>query len=300
MGNMSPPPAWKRASERLHGRAEGLRIRVEELRALAERRMPVLTELTNRLLSANLLDAGTRLAAQAFLTSVPLLFALGAFAPQGVRDQLLDSLRSVFGLTGASDQQLNAAMSSSTGDEQLRQTTGTIGLLMALVSSTSFSRAMARVCERAWQLPKSGTRIAAWRWLLWVVTLMAMVLVQGPLRDGFGVGIWLGVPVSFLVGLVVWWWTQHLLLAARVGWLPLLPGALLASAAMSALALTARIYMPSALNRSLSAYGSLGLVLAVLSWLIVLCAAITFAITIGAVLAQEPPLNRYLGAAEPT
>jgi membrane protein len=41
-------------------------------------------------------------------------------------------------------------------------------------------------------------------------------------------------------------------------------------------------------------------VLAVLSWLIVLCAAITFAITIGAVLAQEPPLNRYLGAAEPT
>ncbi|TDT98467.1 membrane protein [Streptomyces sp. 846.5] len=267
---------------------------------MAERRMPVLTELTDRLLSANLLDAGTRLAAQAFLTSVPLLFALGAFAPQGVRDQLLHSLRSVFGLTGASDQQLNAAVGGGTDDEQLRQTTGTIGLLMALVSSTSFSRAMARVCERAWQLPKSGTRIAAWRWLLWVVTLMAMVLVQGPLRDGFGVGIWLGVPVSFLVGVVVWWWTQHLLLAARVGWLPLLPGALLASAAMSALALTARIYMPSALNRSLSAYGSLGLVLAVLSWLIVLCAAITFAITIGAVLAQEPPLNRYLGARTPT
>jgi membrane protein len=291
---------WRRVSDRLHRRVERLRTRAEELRALAERRMPVLTELTDRLLSANLLDAGTRLAAQAFLTSVPLLFALGAFAPQGVRDQLLHSLRSVFGLTGASDQQLNAAVGGSAGDEQLRQTTGTIGLLMALVSSTSFSRAMARVCERAWQLPKSATRIAAWRWLLWVVTLMAMVLVQGPLRDGFGVGIWLGVPVSFLVGVVVWWWTQHLLLAARVGWLPLLPGALLASAAMSALALTARIYMPSALNRSLSAYGSLGLVLAVLSWLIVLCAAITFAITIGAVLAQEPPLNRYLGASRPT
>ena len=291
---MTPSTVWRHAAERVQARAERLRTRAEELRARAERRMPVLTELTNRLLSANLLDAATRLAAQAFLTSVPLLFALGAFAPQGVRDQLLDSLRSVFGLTGASDQQLNAALSSTTGDEQLRQTTGIIGVLMALVSSTSFSRAMARVCERAWQLPKSGTRIAAWRWLLWVVSILALVLVQGPLRDGFGVGIWLGVPVSFLAGLVLWWWTQHLLLAARVAWLPLLPGALMASAAMSALALSARVYMPGALNRSLSAYGSLGLVLAVLSWLIVLCAAVTFAITIGAVLAQEPPLNRYL------
>src|SRR5690348_1960381 len=93
---------WRRVSDRLHRRAERLRTRAEELRDLAERRVPVLTELTDRLLSANLLDAGTRLAAQAFLTSVPLLFALGAFAPQGVRDQLLHSLRSVFGLTGAS------------------------------------------------------------------------------------------------------------------------------------------------------------------------------------------------------
>ncbi|MCX4731512.1 hypothetical protein [Streptomyces sp. NBC_01363] len=30
------------------------------------------------------------------------------------------------------------------------------------------------------------------------------------------------------------------------------------------------------------------------SWLIVVCAAVTFAVTIGAVLAEEPPLNRFL------
>ncbi|MFD0331510.1 hypothetical protein ACFQZC_33585 [Streptacidiphilus monticola] len=34
--------------------------------------------------------------------------------------------------------------------------------------------------------------------------------------------------------------------------------------------------------------------LTMLSWLIVLCAAASFAVTIGAVLAQGPPLNRYL------
>ncbi|XUM03345.1 hypothetical protein ACQ86F_07930 [Streptomyces venezuelae ATCC 10712] len=53
--------------------------------------------------------------------------------------------------------------------------------------------------------------------------------------------------------------------------------------------------MPGALNRALAEYGSLGLVLTLLSWLIAVCAALTFAVTIGAVLAQEPPLDRYLG-----
>ena len=292
---MALPTAWKDASGRLRTRVERLHTRADQLRAQADRRLPVLTELTNRLLSANLLDAATRLASQAFLTSVPLLFAVSAFAPQAVRDQMLDSLRSVFGLTGGANEQISAVLSSSSDGNQLRETTGIVGALMALVSATSLSRAMQRVCERAWLLPKAGTRIAAWRWLLWVVVLLALILMQGPVRNGFGAGLWLGIPLTFLFGVVVWSWTQHLLLAARVGWLPLLPGALLAAAAMSALALTARLYMPVALNRSLAEYGALGLVLSALSWLIVMCAAVTFAVTIGAVLAQEPPLNRFLG-----
>ncbi|MDQ0597129.1 uncharacterized BrkB/YihY/UPF0761 family membrane protein [Streptomyces canus] len=100
------------------------------------------------------------------------------------------------------------------------------------------------------------------------------------------------------MGTGVWLWTQRLLLAARVPWLPLLPGAVLAAAATTELGLTARLYMPAALNRALGAYGSLGLVLVLLSWLIVLCAAVTFAVTIGAVLAESPPLDRYLTAGD--
>ncbi|KUN00066.1 ribonuclease BN [Streptomyces yokosukanensis] len=269
--------------------------RLRRLRAEAERRLPVLTEVTSRLLSANLLDAATRLAAQAFLACVPLLFALAAFTPQSVRDQLGASLRALFGLTGPADQQVQQVLSAST-DSALRETSGIVGVLITLLSATSFSRAMARVCERAWRLPRAGTRIAAWRWVVWLLTLLLVVLLQGPVRNGFGAGLWLGTPLVFVVSTGVWLWTQHLLLAARVPWPPLLPGALLASAATTTLSLTARLYMPGALNRSLAEYGSLGLVLALLSWLIVLCAAVTFAVTIGAVLAQQPPLSRYLPA----
>lgn len=267
--------------------------RVARLRSAAEQRFPVLTELTDRLLSANLLDAGTRLAAQAFLASVPLLFAVAAFAPRGVRDQLCESLLAMFGLTGDSAEQLRQVLTDP-GGKSLRQTTGIIGLVIALLSATSFSRAMARVCERAWRLPRAGTRVAAWRWVVWLLSLVVVVILQGPVRDGFGAGLWLGTPLLFLVATGVWLWTQHLLLAARVPWARLLPGALLAAAATTALGLTARLYMPAALNRTLAEYGSLGLVLSLLSWLIVLCGAVTFAVTIGAVLAEEPPLDRLL------
>ncbi|MEU9798483.1 YhjD/YihY/BrkB family envelope integrity protein [Streptomyces sp. NPDC051000] len=267
--------------------------RLRALRARTEERFPVVTELTGRLLSTNLLDGATRLASQAFLASVPLLFAVAAFAPQGMRDQLRDSLRAVFGLTGQADAQLQQVLGSSAG-KSLRETTGVIGLLMALISATSFSRAMARVCERAWQLPKSRTRIAAWRWFAWLLALLLVVFMEGPIREGFGAGLWVGVPLSFLLGVGVWLWTQHLFLAGRISWWALLPGAVLSAIATTVLSLSAALYMPAALNRALHEYGSLGLVLTLLSWLIVICAAVTFAVTIGAVLAQEPPLNRLL------
>ncbi|WP_251095507.1 YhjD/YihY/BrkB family envelope integrity protein [Streptomyces sp. Caat 7-52] len=270
--------------------------RLKRLRADAERRLPVLTALTGRLLSVNVLDAATRLAAQAFLACIPLLFAVAAFAPRAVRDQLSDSLRSLFGLTGPAEQQVQQVLTPA-ADGSLKQTSGAVSLVIILLSATSFSRAMARVCTRAWRLPKAGTRIAAWRWVVWLLALVVVVLVSGPVRDGFGAGLWLGTPLVFLMGIGVWLWTQHLLLAGRVHWLPLLPGALLVSAAMTALSLTARLYMPGALNRSLAEYGSLGLVLVLLSWLIVVAAAITFGVTIGAVLAEEPPLRRHLARA---
>lgn len=290
----TPPPAGRRT--RLAGRLAHWRSDAVAVRHTAERRYPVITELTARLLSVNVLDAATRLAAQVFLTTVPLLFVVAAFAPQTVRDQLVSSARDVFGLTGASDDQLKEVYGS--GGDDLRQTTGTIGVLMALLSATATSRAVARVCERAWRMPRAATRVAVWRWFAWILAWILVLVAQGPLRDGFGEGLWLGVPLVFLADVALWWWTQRLLLGARVAWLPLLPGAVLTAAAMTALSVTARLYMPRALNRSLASYGSLGSVFTLLSWLIATCAVITFAITAGAVLATEPPLSGALNRRE--
>lgn len=273
--------------------AQRVKIKAQRQRVKAEERFPIITALASRLIEVNLFDSATRLASQVFLTTIPLFFAVAAFAPATVRDHIADSVRVLFGLTGAAQAQLHEVLGSS-ATTGLRQTTGLIGALMALLSATSLSRALGRVLGRAWQQPKSGARVAAWRWLAWLLVWVAGLVAQAPLRSGFGVGPWLGAVLSFLSGVLMWWWTQHLLLAARIRWLPLLPGAVLTAAAMSAVGLSADVYMPRALNRSLATYGSLGAVLTMLSWLIVICAVLTFTITAGAVLAEEPPLRRHL------
>ncbi|MEU1163569.1 YhjD/YihY/BrkB family envelope integrity protein [Streptomyces sp. NPDC005921] len=263
----------------------------------AEARFPFLTHLADRMVSVNLFDTGTRLAAQCFLAAVPLLFVFAAYAPTAVRDQLIRSMRSVFGLTGPADAQLQQLMQPQA--ENLRETTGVIGGLMVLISATAVSRAVQRLCKRAWEIPRAGTRIAPWRWVAWLGLWIGVLLLQGALHDGFGLGPWLGIPVTLACQTGLWWWTQHLLLGGRIPWKPLLPGALITAIALTALTVTARLYMPLALDRTLTEYGSLGSVFVLLTWLIVVCLAVTGSVSFGAVLAQEPFLARRLGSPPP-
>ncbi|MFG2755482.1 YhjD/YihY/BrkB family envelope integrity protein [Streptomyces wuyuanensis] len=269
-------------------------------RSAAERtetRFPVVTHLTARMISVNIFDSATRLAAQCFLTAVPLLFVVGSFAPKAVRDQLISSVSAIFGLTGASQDLLEQVYRAT--DDNLREATGLIGALMVLLSATACSRAMQRLCKRAWLVPRSGVRIAPWRWLAWIGVWLSVLMIQGPVREGFGVGLWLAVPVTMLSQMLLWWWSQHLLLGGLVGWRPLLPGAVLTGFAVTALFIGSKYYMPRAIDKSLAEYGSVGTVFTLLSWLIVLCVAIALGVTTGAVLAREPWLARRLGDAGP-
>jgi membrane protein len=281
---------WRERTARLVAAAKAAHRR-------AEVRFPVVTHLADRMVSVNIFDTATRLAAQCFLTAVPLLFVFAACAPPVVRDQLLGSMRSVFGLTGPIDTGIQQLMQPP--NESLRQTTGVIGGLMVLISATAVSRAVQRLCKRAWEIPRGGIRVAPWRWVAWLALWIGALLVQGTLHNGLGLGFWLGVPVTFLCQTGLWWWTQHLLLGGRIAWRPLLPGALITAAALTALAATARLYLPRTLDRTVAEYGPVGSVFVLLSWLIVVCLVATVSVSTGAVLAQEPFLATRLGSPPP-
>ncbi|WP_324616734.1 MULTISPECIES: YhjD/YihY/BrkB family envelope integrity protein [unclassified Streptomyces] len=284
-------PAWWRTRSRTAA------VRARRLQREAEARFPVITHVAERMVAVNIFDSATRLAAQCFLTAVPLVFAVASFAPEGLQQQMAESVRAVFGLTGEASEQVDDIFGGT--DSEFQNAVGLVGALMVLLSSTAVSRAMQRLCKRAWEIPRTGVHIAIWRWVAWIGVWVFVLIVQGPVRNGFGVGLWLGIPLTFVFLALAWWWSQHLLLGGLVGWLPLLPGAVLTALGSTALSLVARFYMPRALNRALSDYGSAGSVFVLLSWLIVVCVAIAIGVTAGAVLAQEPFLAGRLGSPPP-
>ncbi|MFE0255589.1 YhjD/YihY/BrkB family envelope integrity protein [Streptomyces sp. NPDC059010] len=275
------------------GRSRELTAWLRAVHARVEARFPVVTGLVDRMVSVNIFDSATRIAAQCFLTAVPLLFVLDAYAPEAVQSEVADAVSAVFGLTGQAKAQVEQAFQPPT--DELRQATGLVGGLMVLLSATAVSRAVQRLCRRAWLLPRGGAKVAPWRWLAWIVLWLGALVVQGLLHDGFGLGAWLGIPVVLVMEVALWWWTQHLLLGGVVRWAPLLPGAVLTAIGVSALSVTAHFYMPRALNRALAEYGSAGSVFVLLSWLIVVCVAVAVGLSAGAVLSQEPFLKRRLG-----
>ncbi|MET8749276.1 YhjD/YihY/BrkB family envelope integrity protein [Streptomyces sp. NPDC004667] len=257
------------------------------------RHTPVLTRLIEQLAAVRVLDCATRLAAQAFLGGLPALFVIGTIGPDWMQDQLAHSLRAAMGLQDAALDQVLSVYSAK--DSTTATTTGAVGIIVTLASATACSRALQRTCERSWHLPKAKAAVAAWRWIAWLTVWLAALLFQGPMQSAFGAGAVTGFIVAVVAGTLLWWWTQHLLLGARIPWLPLLPGALLAGAGEQVLTVASRVYMPHALNRSLQEFGALGSVFVVLSWLITLFVVITLAIAVGYVVAHEPPFARWLG-----
>ncbi|WP_328302615.1 YihY/virulence factor BrkB family protein [Streptomyces sp. NBC_00435] len=247
---------------------------------------PLLGRLLEQLGAVRVLDCATRLAAQAFLGAVPAVFVIAALAPSWLQDQLVSSIRTTLGLQDAALDQVRSVYSAP--DSTAVVSTGWVGVVVTLLSATACSRALQRTCERSWHLPKAKVRVAAWRWLAWLLVWLVALLFQGLVQTAFGAGRATGFTLVVVSGTLLWWWTQHLLLGARIPWLPLLPGAVLAGVGEQLLTVGSRVYMPLAVERSMQQFGSLGSVFVLLSWLIGFFIVITLAIAVGYVVAHEP------------
>ncbi|GAA2761307.1 hypothetical protein GCM10010103_03480 [Streptomyces paradoxus] len=248
--------------------------------------------LLPRLVALNIVEGAVRLAAQAFLAALPLLMTVAAFAPDGVQDLLADALQELLGVRGDTLEEVRRAF-EATGPTA--NTVGAVGLLVTLASATAFSRALQAVCQRCWNLPRAPLREAAWRWPLWLLVWLVYLLLQAPMRGGFGVGPVLGAVLSLLGATLLWWWSQHLLLGARVGWSELLPGAVLAGTGTVGLSWAARLLMPTAMDRSLEAFGLLGPVFTFLSWLIAVFLVAVSGLALGETVATSAWYRRAIG-----
>jgi membrane protein len=219
-------------------------------------------------------DRAVALAGQAFTALIPLLIVYSAVVSQRTGRDFADELVHVFGLKGAAATDLRRAFAPPT---EVTSQVSALGVFLLVTAALSFTRALQRLYQFAWDQPSLGWRAAKWG-LIWLaaaavlVTLRPIVLhaVHGALL----------VVLSLVFAAVFWLVTPVVLLAQRVSWHRLLPTALLTGFGMTALSICSAIWMPRSVAKSAQQFGVMGIAFALLSWLVgagfVLVAAAAF------------------------
>jgi membrane protein len=158
------------------------------------------------------------------------------------------------------------------GPAVVRSSSSWVSAVVTVLSAYAWPTALQKGYQLAWHLPSRGRR-DIWRPLLWLGVLLGalatLAVVGGVLRDGaVPGGTWL-LLVLLAPAVFLWaWWTQHLLLGGRVGWRPLLPGAITIAVGLYALRTGAQLSLSPQISDNYDRYGPIGIVFVLLSWFI--------------------------------
>jgi len=251
-------------------------------------RIPVLGRLVSELVRVEVIDRSLAIGAQALLAVLPLLVVVAAFAPPSFGSDVLAQIRDAMGL-GADVAAPIQDLVRPEGD--LREQTGAIGLLVMLISATSFSRALQRTYAKVWDLTGVRRRGAVRSSVLWLVGYLVyldgVVLLERLLDDLPGRPS-PSVVVLGALQMMVWWWSARVLLLWRVPWSALVPSAAFTMAGMLLLAAGSNVVMPRYARVSVEQFGTFGLVLAAASWLVAFGFVVVVMAVVGRVVAELP------------
>jgi membrane protein len=275
-------------------RMADLRRRVEPVVRLAQSGLP--GRILGRLIEVQFLDRTVILAAQAFSAILPLFIVVSTISPHPGGDSPATVLVGKLGLGGAEMSSLQAAVAPPSS---ARASIGVLGVVLALLTATSFARALQRSYQLAWQLPPVGLR-AAWRPLALVVGLalyIELLYLFGRLVRGVPAGSVLEDLVAFAGAWAMWTGAGWILLAGRVRPRLLAVGGLLTAVGFASLRRLSAFYLPSLVVSNQQQFGLLGVAFTLFSWLSACSFIIVVATVIGAVLAEDPgPLGRFIRA----
>jgi membrane protein len=206
-------------------------------------------------------------AALGLVTLVPLLIVVAAADPlrnRGFAFWLVDGM----GLPSRTAVPVERIF--STENQVLITSTDALSLAALAVFGLSFVAAVQAGYETVWCLPAQPWH-QAWRRVGWLAALTAYLAgeVQSGvlLRHGMDQAIE-RIALTGGFGVAFFWWGQHFLLAGRVSWRSLLPGAVATMIGLGGLrAFSYLVFSPLIISNAAS-YGAVGIVLVVESWLI--------------------------------
>lgn len=229
-----------------------------------------------------LFDRAMTLAAQVFTSILPILIAAGT-----LRGRLGPGADSAFIENLSLDERTADLLQDSLPRNVEGVTaTGIIGILLLIIASTSFARALERCFRRIWRTPKVSIRFA-WRWVVAIVAIVigiALVIATRNIVDGPGAMPVLEFIAEAAIWCVLWWIASWIVINRSVGLRALLPGSVLAGIGFAGATVLGRVYLPPILAGSADQFGVLGLAFSYIGWLFVLMCVLLVAVTVGRVI----------------
>ncbi|MEU9591609.1 YhjD/YihY/BrkB family envelope integrity protein [Streptomyces sp. NPDC048219] len=233
-------------------------------------------QLWNRLTAVDFFGHSFQLAALAMLCFFPFLIVVTAAVGRDAATSLADWL----GLDQKAAQSVASLFSP-------RQDTGALTVTSAfllVLGAGATAGVLQNWYQTVFDVPTRGWRDNVPR-LYWLVSLLAYGVAQAALAGALGAAPG-GLVFQTLTGLVVatlfWWWSMHVLLAGAVGWRALRPAAVATGVCWTGLGVFSSRYFSSAIVANEQEYGSIGVVMIILSWLV----AVGVVIHLGAVVGR--------------
>jgi membrane protein len=266
-------------------RIADLRRRIKPAVHLAQAGLP--GQILGRLIEVRFLDRTVILAAQGFSAILPLFIVVTTISPRPGGDSPAAYLARRLGLTTEDVSSLQVAV---VPPPSARASIGVLGVVLALLTATSFARALQRSYELAWRLPRAGLR-AAWRTLALVIGLalyVELLFLFGRLVRGVPAGTILEDLMTLAGAWALWTGSGWILLGGRVRLRLLAAGGLLTAVGFAVLRRLSAFYLPDLVASNLQQFGILGVAFTLFSWLSATAFVIVVATVVGAVLAEDP------------
>lgn len=229
-------------------------------------------------------DRAMTLAAQAFVSIVPIMIVAAAIRPN--KESFGASMGDAMGLSDSVQATLAGSIPSSAA---VASGVGFFGFLVAFFSATSYSRALERMFLKVWEVPKPPLR-TAWRWIatiLAVLVALSLLAFTASLLGDNPLDNLVEDVVRFVVWTVVWTYVPWVLMRTEISLRALAFTGAVISLALTVLGLVGTIYLPIVLTTGAEEFGVLGLVFAYISWVFVLSFAIVVGTVVGRACAQD-------------
>lgn len=212
-----------------------------------------------------------------------MLLGLAALVPE---DQRLKVVARGLGISESAANQLAGLV-----DEPApTQTLTVVGAVVLVVSVLGFARSLQRTYLAAWNLPSTGITgyglgLAA---AAAIVAEFVLIAVVGPLTAALSDYVVLGFGVRAVVASLAWWPVQRVLLGGRVSWRALAPGAVITGVGQAGLILVSAVVVPLMFSHETTRYGTAGVGVALVSWLVLFGWLLVVGALIGAELGRGP------------